>query len=305
MDKKFSGTFLARWLNNELTSEELKDFKQSPDFLLYQKIADKASELQGPAYNKERVFQKTKAQLSVKKPTKIRTLVRRISYAAAAAVILFMGMQFFVNLPEKHTTGFGEQLTITLPDNSKVRLNSKTTIEYQKDNWAKNRTITLDGEAYFEVEKGSQFTVETTAGSVAVLGTKFNVKKEEDFFEVICYEGKVAANTQDNSEILTKGNAFRKQKDVAPEKWNVLHKEPTWKHGESSFKSVPLKYVIKALENQYKITFNTSKINVEKKFTGSFTHNNLKTALQTVFVPMKIGITFMGEKTVVLEAVNE
>ena len=101
--------------------------------------------------------------------------------------------------------------------------------------------------------------------------------------------------------MLTKGNAYRILNDSLPEKWAVLQKEPTWKKGESSFKSIPLKYVIKALKNQYKITFETSKIDLNKKFTGSFTHKNLKIALQTVFVPMKIGVTFKDEKTVVLE----
>ena len=85
-----------------------------------------------------------------------------------------------------------------------------------------------------------------------------------------------------------------------PEKWTITEVEPSWKKGESTFKSIPLKYVINALKNQYKITLDTSKIDVNKKFTGSFTHHNLKIALQTVFVPMKIGVTFKDEKTILL-----
>lgn len=305
MKKENSDNFLARWLNNDLSDKELREFKQSPDFLLYQKIAEKSSELSAPEFHKEALFNSVKKALSTPKKQKTRLLFNRIMYPVAASIILVLGLFYFMKMPKTHTTGYGEQATVVLPDNSKVILNSKTTIRYQEDNWGDDRSIELDGEAYFMVEKGSKFTVETKQGNVAVLGTHFNVKNDEDFFEVVCYEGKVQVETPADNEVLTQGNAFRKQKDTTPEKWNTRKEEPTWKNGESSFKSVPLKHVIKALENQYKITFDSSKIDTQKKFTGSFTHKNFKIALQTVFVPMKIGTTFRGEKTIVLEALNE
>lgn len=305
MKNKFSETFLARWLNNELSEKELKDFEASSDFLIYKKIAEKSLELEAPEFDKELVLKKVQENATRKKGKVIKPLFRRMTYVAAASVIILLGLFFFTNLPEKHTTSFGEQLAITLPDNSKVILNSKTTISYQKADWDTERIVKLDGEAYFIVEKGSKFVVETNQGKVSVLGTQFNVKNDKDFFEVVCFEGKVQAEVKGHKDIITKGKAFRKEYDTVPEKWEVVQTEPSWKNGESTFKSVSLKYVIKALENQYKITFDASNIDAEKKFTGSFTHKNLKIALQTVFVPMKIGTTFKGEKTVVLQAINE
>ena len=83
-------------------------------------------------------------------------------------------------------------------------------------------------------------------GKVTVLGSQFNVKIEQDLFEVVCYEGKVKDQTKQTESILTKGNALRKIKDSIPEKWNTTSIEPSWKQGETSFnrwrifKSIPV-----------------------------------------------------------------
>ena len=300
MNKNYSDTFLARWLNNELSNEEKKEFEASDDFLIYKKIVEKSSELTPPEFNKNLVLNNIKSKINLEKKSKIIPFIKPWMYGVAASVLMLFGLFYFLNLPEKHNTGIGKHLAIILPDNSKVLMNANSTISFDEKNWNNNRTVNLKGEAYFKVEKGSAFTVKTDEGNVTVLGTQFNVKTDENLFEVVCFEGKVKAETNKHKSILTKGNAFRSLKDSLPEKWNSNALEPSWKNGESSFKSIPLKYVIKALTNQYKITINSSKVDVNKKFTGSFTHKNLQVALQTIFVPMKIGVTFKGEKNILL-----
>ncbi len=46
--------------------------------------------------------------------------------------------------------------------------------------------------------------------------------------------------------------------------------------------------MIKALELQFKITFDASKINTAQKFTGGFPNDNLEKALKLVFSSMDI-----------------
>ncbi len=299
MDKNYPDTFLARWLNNELTEDEKSSFEASEDFLLYKKIAEKSSELIPPKFNKDKIYKEILAKTNLQKEKKVVPLFRAW-YAVAASIALLLGFFYFVNLSKKITTDFGEQLTIILPDNSKILLNSKSKISYQKKNWKKNRVIKLEGEALFKVKKGSTFTVETQQGNITVLGTEFNVKTSKNLFEVICFEGKVKTEHQNQTNILTKGKAIR-QIGTKIEKWNTMKTSPSWINGETSFNSMPLQFVIDAIENQYNITINTSKIDTNKRFTGSFTHSNLEVALQTVFVPMKIGVIFKDDKTVLLE----
>ena len=300
MNINYDETFLARWINNELSSKEMEDFKNSPDFLIYQKIAEKSSEFKTPVFHKKEVYKNIQSSLNKETKTKVRPLFSKWMYAAAASVVVLFGLFFFLNQPTEITTGFGEQVAIRLPDNSEVILNAKSSISFNEKDWKFKRTVKLEGEAYFKVAKGKTFTVETLRGEVVVLGTQFNVHSKGDIFEVQCFEGKVHAKSKKHQSTLTQGKAFRDLKNTLPEEWTFKEQEPNWKNGESSFKSIQLKYVVKALENQYNLKINTSKIDLKKKFTGSFTHKNLNIALQTVFVPMKIGVTFTNEKTVTL-----
>ena len=301
MNKNYSETFLARWLNNELSEEEKQQFEASEQFFLYDKIAKKSSEFLAPEFKKEEVFNKIQNSLTKEKKSKVKPLFNPWVYSVAASIVVFFGIFYFLNLSEKHVTGIGEQLVVKLPDNTEIILNSNSKVSYHKKNWENNRVVKLTGEAFFKVEKGSTFIVKTLEGNVTVLGTQFNVKTNQNFFEVVCFEGKVKAETKSHKNILTKGNAFRRINDSLPEKWNITETEPSWKNGESTFKSIPIKYVISALKNQYNISINSSKIDENIKFTGSFTHKNLKIALQTVFVPMKIDVTFIDEKSILLD----
>ena len=300
MNNNYDDTFLARWINNELSEKEMDEFKNSPDFSMYQKIAQKSSEFKAPNFNKKKVYNSIQEKLEINKKTKVKSLFSGWMYAAAASVVVLFGLFFLLNQPTEFSTGFGEQVEVTLPDNSKVILNAKSTLSFNEKEWKYNRTVILNGEAYFKVAKGKKFTVVTKAGEVSVLGTQFTVNSGKGFFEVQCFEGKVEARSNKYTSILTKGKAFRKTQDSLPEEWLFIEQEPNWKNGESSFNNTQLKYVVKAMEKQYNIKINTSKVDVKQRFTGSFTHKDIQIALKTVFVPMKIDATFTDEKTVTL-----
>ena len=135
-----------------------------------------------------------------------------------------------------------------------------------------------------------------------MLGTQFNVINHDTYFEVTCYEGKVSVSTSKDDIILTKGMGYRMMNSSKSEQWNFdFSSSKSWITGESSFESTPLSEVVKSLENQYNIKIkNTESVDLNQRFTGSFTHSNLDVALKTVFVPMKIDITFTDEKTISL-----
>ena len=179
---------------------------------------------------------------------------------AASIVLLFGLFSLFGNDNVIIETGFGENKTIALLDGSEVILNSKSKITYDKDDWENNRVLTLDGEAYFKVEKGNTFIVKTANGFVTVLGTQFNVNSTNDFFDVVCYEGKVSVNTTTSEHVLLPTNSLRKINGDPTELSKTQLIKPTWVSGESTFKSVPIKYVISALEDQYNLSFNSESI---------------------------------------------
>ncbi len=291
--------FLARWMNGSLNADELEAFKNHPDFPLYEKIIVKSEKLAAPPYDKEKLLSKVKAQLQKTEKPKVISLYVKIATVAASLLILF-SVFYFRNSSTVYNTDFGEQLALNLPDDSDVILNAKSSISFKKSQWKKDRTLTLSGEAFFKVKKGKTFTVKTKIGTVTVLGTQFNVNVDNDFLTVNCYEGKVKVTTDKKETFLTKGKAFRVINNKT-EEWEFKANQPSWQNGESVFHSVPLRHVIKAIKNQYNIEIKTSEnINLDYIYTGAFTHKDLKTALETVFLPLKIKTEFTNKNTILL-----
>ncbi|WP_425077014.1 FecR family protein [Psychroserpens sp. S379A] len=282
-------TFLAQWLAGELSDAELKTLVSESDYKSFLKLKKGLVAYEALEASTEPSFEKIQEKIALKK-RKVRRLNSNPWFIGiAASIVLFIGLfSILGNDVVTIETSFGEQKTIALLDGSEVIINSKSTLTYNEDDWKENRTLTLDGEAYFKVKKGSTFTVETANGKVQVLGTQFNVNTVEDLFEVVCFEGKVSVQTNDESFILRPTNSVRRINGNTIEQWNVTNVNPSWIYGESSFKSVPIKYVISALESQYNIQIHSNAIDENILYTGSFTHKNLNTALKTVFKSLQI-----------------
>ncbi|EDP69528.1 possible anti-sigma factor [Flavobacteriales bacterium ALC-1] len=291
MEKHYSDeSFLARWISGDLTSEELKEFKASSDYEEFVKINNVSQKLSTPQFKKAEAFKNLEKQIDSthKAVSKTRRLKPYLLYGMAASVILLLGYFLFFNTTESFDTDFGEQLAITLPDNSQVILNSKSSISYDKNKWDEGRTLQLSGEAYFKVEEGSDFIVKTEKGNVTVLGTEFNVNTGVNYFEIQCFKGSVKVVTSNNNEtILTKGKAIRELNNKI-ENWDLTLEIPTWTTNESTFEVAPLEQVIKALEHQYNVKVDASKVDLNQRYTGSFTHSDINLALQSIFTPMEI-----------------
>ncbi|MEE9361451.1 MAG: FecR domain-containing protein [Cellulophaga sp.] len=303
MEKYFSDdTFLARWVSDDLSKEELEAFKKSKEYKMFNKINEGAQKLEVPVFNKQAVLSRLQQELYKKEENaKVKKLIPGWVYGAAAILVVAFGILFFMNDSSSHyQTGFSEQLAVILPDNSKVQLNANSQLEFNSKTWKAQREVILEGEAFFDVEKGSSFKVLTLVGTVEVLGTEFNVIARQDYFEVQCHEGCVQVKSSTNEEaILTPGKAFRIV-NTEKEEWTFIGRKPAWLRGETIFKNAPLAQVIKALENQFNVTFDVSKIDTNKKFTGGFPHKSLKSSLKLVFTPMDILYTNKDENTIIL-----
>jgi transmembrane sensor len=282
-------TYLAQWIAGDITDAELKNIVSESDYLAYLKTRKSFEVLEALDQPLEVSFEKIQEKISKRNKTKIIRLKRYWAVSVAASIILFFGLfSMFSSSKTFVETSFSEQKTITLLDGSEVVVNAKSKLTYNEETWAENREVTLDGEAFFKVKKGSTFKVKTTNGTITVLGTQFNVNSNQDFFEVICYEGKVQVNQGSENHLLTQSKSLRKINGNSLEQWNTNTENPTWIIGENSFKSVPLKYVIFALEKQYQTKFDVSMIDVKMIFTGSFSSNDLEVALLSVFKTMRI-----------------
>ena len=303
MEQHYDDTFLARWLSNKLTSEELQEFENSKDFIKYSQIVEMLDTAQVDNFDVENNLQATLEKLNSTIESKKKKVIPLWSYAAAASVALlfFVYSFFFTEATTIYTTQLAEQNNFELPDGSLVNLNAGSKLSFEKSDWKNNRSLDLEGEAYFRVEKGSTFAVNTKDGQVTVLGTQFIVNSRDNYYNVVCYEGRVQVVTANNDSIvLTKGKAFSISKSVKQE-YQIDDIEPSWINHISSFKETSIELVLSEIERQFGITIK-GKENVKTSlFTGSFSHKDIKLALQTVFTAMEIKYSIEASGDVVIE----
>ena len=161
----------------------------------------------------------------------------------------------------------GQMANITLPDGSRVWLNSNTRIEYSQ-HFDDKREVQIDGEAYFEVVRntGRPFIVYTPDDEqVEVLGTKFYVEAYSGTkkFETALIEGSVRVRAANSQFILQPSyKAVLKGGKMSVEKitdFDIYR----WREGLICFKNRHFSEILEELKKYYgvHIRFDVAKIN--------------------------------------------
>lgn len=176
---------------------------------------------------------------------------------------------------QKITVPAGQRINLELSDGTVIWLNSRSTIQYPASFTGKNRTVQLNGEAYFEVAHNIQkpFIVETTKGNVEVLGTKFNLEAYADnnSFVTSLMEGSVKV-TSGTKELLIKPDEMaileHGQLRATPiEDYNVYR----WKEGLICFKNETFVNIMTKFETCYGVTIKIENEKVQNlRYTGKF-----------------------------------
>lgn len=283
---------LIRWLEGDLSGQDLSDFEASTEFSDYKKIVDGVGDVSYPEMDEAVVYANIQNKISSTKSSDTSTAkvvpMRRWILAIASIAILAFAVLTLLPSNVNINSEVGQLVSHTLPDGSVIDLNGNSHIDY-KGNFEDDRLLSLEGEAFFEVKKGKTFEVETAQGKVSVLGTSFNVYARNEIFVVSCKTGKVKVETSDQSYILEKGDKVRIENNKSEGKESINEdKIGSWIKGESYFSSASLDEVIQSLSSNYDVEFKFPSTFKNKKFTGSFVHNDLNKALKMVFSPMLI-----------------
>ena len=149
-----------------------------------------------------------------------------------------------------------------LPDGSKVWLNAGSSLKYPTQFNDKQRVVSMQGEAYFEVEsdKKHPFIVKTKQLTVEATGTAFNVNAyaPDHVTAVTLVKGKVAV-TLDQKKTISLSPGEKIDYNLATSLYNVnktnTYKWCSWKDGILIFRDDPLEYVFKRLGQTYNVEF--------------------------------------------------
>lgn len=294
---------IKKWLAGELSEEEKYEFESSEAYADIRKLAETLPAFKASGYNTEEEYKKIYQRVfrndrSISLFDKLKPFLKVAAIFIITLTIGYISYTYFSTSP-KENGWIAEQKEVILPDSSLALLNTGSKIRFAEKTWKKYRDLELSGEAFFKVKKGSRFNVKTNKGVVTVLGTEFNVKDWDNFYEVTCYKGLVRVISGQDTVLLNPGDAFRIVNDKK-ENYTFSNKpDPGWLHGESSFKSVPLSFVFAELERQYNITIESRDVELNQLFTGSFSHDNLKIALESITIPVNLCYSIKENKVII------
>ena len=106
---------------------------------------------------------------------RLRRVPRFVLSAAAVLLVLAVGMGYWTRT-DTYFAPNGERLSVGLRDGSAVELNSGSELRFRRS-LTGSRVVSLNGEAFFNVEQGTgSFIVNTFNGVIEVVGTEFNVR---------------------------------------------------------------------------------------------------------------------------------
>jgi ferric-dicitrate binding protein FerR (iron transport regulator) len=202
--------------------------------------------------------------------------------------------------------------TVILPDGSEVTLNRWSTLAYNSDFNRDERSLTLNGEAFFEVNPDATkpFVVNTGDARIQVIGTSFNVLAYDTLktVEVIVETGIVslapAKGTTRGVELLAGEKGIMSRADnslsiAVNEDLNFL----SWNTQHLVFVDSDLMSVFQTLEKTYHV-----QISVETEIppscivTVTFDKQSFESVMRVLENTLNLKYTIEGDKVVITDA---
>lgn len=288
---------------NRQLMEWFRQCASKEEFFMLFETAWKESPDEMPRDVQERMYRRLSRELDEKK-SKTILLRSRFSWKiwpqiAVACIIIVLGLvnyrmsdkqkqlstQNFMVLAEK-----GQRAFITLPDSTKVWLNSDTKISYPADYGLKERNVTLVGEAYFEVAKNpdKRFIVEAKGMQVEALGTSFNVNAYQNDNKIIAslFSGSVRVSYDRHVAILEPHESIRVDllnRSFSRYKDESMQNIALWRKNEITFDGESLEEITHIMSRLYNTTICIEDESLKKVcYIGTIRNNNLENFIDII-----------------------
>lgn len=220
---------------------------------------------------------------------KIRRIISHATGYAAAAALLILStywvasshsdiQQPVASIENTLYVPAGQRVRLTLQDGTEVWLNSQTKLTYPALFSGKERRVTVEGEAFFDVAKNPEkpFIVSSQGVEMKVLGTKFNVYSYpgKETIQTSLLEGGLKVYFPDAE---SKGVTLKPEEQVTI-KGNQMkigslpHADYfLWRDGIYSFINEPLIDILKKLELYYDVKIIVKDQSIYSwEYTGKF-----------------------------------
>jgi len=327
-------SFVSKFLAGEISDNELDLFKNwlaerrdnrkefDEENEIWQKINLQAKD---DCFNAEKGWKNVSDKLSDGKTHSYNQIVVlkkgvfwSMTVAASVAILIAFGSFFYGTMKKKPTfvvnsaytmvqTREGERATITLPDSTRVTMNSGSTIRYSSDFNVNDREIWLLGEAYFDVANNSDKPLQVhliNKLTVVATGTKFNIfaHNAENRIETSLEEGSIQVEipgkdiiyvTPGQQVVYFKNNNTVMVKDVTVESFI------SWKENKLRFNDTPFEEALRNIARRYNVTFEIQDTRLlELKYTATFIDESIEDVMQMLKSVSPMRYTIINRTTV-------
>lgn len=312
MNKKQYLNLFEKYIENKATEQEIETLvsfiRTNPPINEWIELQISNSPSEISADLRQNMFKKIQEKINeTEKQSKTnRLIVRWLRVAAAILLPVFIawgGYCFYANQNEQEqaflvTVEPGEKANVSLPDGSRVWLNSGSKLtcynSYNKD----NRLLQLDGEAYFEVASDAKrkFIVRCTDMQVEVLGTTFGVKAfdEDPILSIVLVEGTVKITVPDGTRemkpneriVYNKSNKKLTSGIVDPDDFT------DWRKNRLRFENETLQDIARTISRIHNVDYIFADETIKNlRFTGSVDNTNIVSILDAITLTASITYT--------------
>jgi len=201
----------------------------------------------------------------------------------------------------------GGQYQLKLPDGTLVWLNSASSLRFPTQFAGKERSVELDGEAYFEVAKNKEtpFKVHVRAMEVRVLGTHFNVMAydDEESISTTLLEGSVKVSNALQTAVIRPGQQASLKKSsgiLGVEEVNTVE-AIAWKNGKFLFADEDIETIMRRISRWYNVEVEYRGNLSDKNFAGSISrYENVSEVLKMLELTGTIHFKVEGRRIIVM-----
>lgn len=303
---------LIQWLKNEdsfqnWANEEWNMAASDMDLELQQKLLKQIKEKISWDHHKQMPVWTKKSE----RQALYRGMARIASVAALLLITAFSIYYYTINqqvMPDMIVSvEKGQKANIILPDGSKVWVNSDSKLSYGSRFNRRERVLSLEGEAYFEVapDRKRPFIVETGDLTVRALGTRFNVKAygyEKNVYTVLM-SGKVEVESpnscltlQPNERIVFNRQTGNMEKSSVDDAKDYIN----WRYNALTFRGETFENIVHTLERYYntRIVFESETLK-KYRFTGTPGNTSLESILQILSLTSPLSYE-VGDSVIIL-----
>jgi ferric-dicitrate binding protein FerR (iron transport regulator) len=307
---------IAKYLAGEMNAVEKDEFEKLASIhpeneLLINKMTNYWNRMKMPIKSKEVDTDQAWNNLhrKIKEDTEVveKANVFRINthwYSWAAAILLLFAVSsvlFITNILTKdrailvQTTDDPSILVHTMSDGSVIYLANNTTISYSKNFGKRNRNITLNGEAFFDVmpNQSIPFIIETNNAFVKVIGTSFTLKSNsQDAFELTVESGIVSVSPSAQEGEMLIANAGDRVTMINNSLTKTTISERSyhdWKNRRLQFKDETIFNIIQVINKNYRtnIVLNPL-ISGNLRITVTFQNNNINSIVEIICATLNL-----------------